>query len=87
MRTLLIFAALLICTAPLHAAPTAKPNPGQNADAQLPFGIPVPGKPNLVYSPYAKGKIMAVAGTIVVNGKTVNIISHRFPLFVSLTLR
>ena len=27
----------------------------------MPVGIPVPGKPGLVYSPYAKGKIMNVS--------------------------
>jgi hypothetical protein len=61
MTILLIFAALLICTAPLHAAPTPTPKPKPNAQAQLPVGRPVPGKPGLVYSPYAKGKIMNVS--------------------------
>jgi hypothetical protein len=69
MTILLILAALLICTAPLHAGPTPKPAPG--AQAQLPFGIPVPGKPDLVYSPYAKGKVVAVAGPVVMGGRTV----------------
>jgi len=55
----LCFAAPLICTAPLHAAPAPKPPPAQE---NLSFGIPVPGHPFLVYSPYAKGKIMDVQG-------------------------
>jgi hypothetical protein len=59
--TTLIFAALLIYTAPLGAAPNSTSKPRQT-EGQLPFGIPVPGKPGLVYSPYAKGKIMSVQG-------------------------
>jgi hypothetical protein len=39
----------------------------------LPVAIPVPGKPGLVYSPYAKGKYIAVEGPIVVGGRTVTI--------------
>jgi hypothetical protein len=73
MKPLPIFVALLMCAAPLHASPTPQPKSGQTAQDQLPFGIPVPGKPNLVYSPYAKGKIVAVAGTTVMNGRTVTI--------------
>ena len=62
MKTLLIFAALLICTAPLDAAPNLTPKPRQTAEAQLPVARSVPGNPGHVYSPYAKGKIIAVTG-------------------------
>jgi hypothetical protein len=55
------FAALLICAIPLHADPTPKPKPKVTAASQLPFGIPVPGNPGHVYSPYAKGKIINVS--------------------------
>ena len=64
-------AAMLICAAPLNADPTPKPKPKATGESQLPFGIPVPGKPNLVYSPYAKGKIIDVAPPTVVGGRTV----------------
>ena len=64
MRTFLILAALLIYTAPLHAAPTPTPKPKATAESQLPFARPVPGMPGHVYSPYAKGKIIAVAGSV-----------------------
>jgi hypothetical protein len=67
------FAAFVICAAPLHADPTPKPKPKVTAASQLPFGIQVPGKPNLVYSPYAKGKIIDVAPPTVVGGRTVMI--------------
>jgi len=66
---LVVFAALLICAVPLNADPTPKPKPKVTAASQLPFGIPVPGKPNLVYSPYAKGKIIDVS--IYKHGETV----------------
>jgi len=60
---LALFAALLLCADPLHADPTPKPKSGKNAQAQqLPVAVPVPGKPGLVYSPYAKGKMMGVMG-------------------------
>jgi hypothetical protein len=62
MTPVLIFAALLICTAPLQAAPTPTPKPARTAQAQLPVAVPVPGNPGHVYSPYAKGKIIAVTG-------------------------
>ena len=42
--------------------PTPKPAP--NAEAHLPVAHSVPGKPGLVYSPYAKGKVIAVAGGV-----------------------
>jgi hypothetical protein len=54
--------AVLICTAPLHAAPKPKPTP--TAQEKLPVAVPVPGMPGHVYSPYAKGKIIAVAGSV-----------------------
>jgi hypothetical protein len=38
--------------------PTPKPAP--NAQADLPVGVPVLGKPGLVYSPYAKEKMIFV---------------------------
>ena len=53
---------VLICTAPLHAAP--KPKPTLTAQEKLPVAVPVPGMPGHVYSPYAKGKIIAVAGSV-----------------------
>jgi hypothetical protein len=56
--TTLVFAALLIYAAPLHAGPKPKTMP--TAQERLPVAVPVPGKPGLVYSPYAKGKIMDV---------------------------
>ena len=43
---------------------------GQNSQVQLPVGTFVPGKPDLVYSPYATGKIIAVAGRIDVGERT-----------------
>jgi hypothetical protein len=56
--------ALLIFTAPLHAAPTPTPKPKATAQSELPVARPVPGMPGHVYSPYAKGKIIAVAGAV-----------------------
>ena len=65
MRTLLIFAAVSMCAAaPLHAAPTPTPKPKATAQSQLPVARPVPGMPGHVYSPYAKGKIIAVSGSV-----------------------
>jgi hypothetical protein len=61
---LILFAALLICVNPLHADPTPKPKPKSTAESQLPVASPVPGMPGHVYSPYAKGKIVAVAGSV-----------------------
>src|SRR5260370_21868736 len=58
------FATLLIFTAPLQAAPTPTPKPVRTAQAQLPVARPVPGMPGHVYSPYAKGKIIAVSGSV-----------------------
>jgi hypothetical protein len=40
------------------------PMPAPISQAQLPVARPVPGKSGLVYSPYAKGKIIAVAGGV-----------------------
>jgi len=61
LLSLWCFAALSICAASLQAAPTPTPKPRQTVQAQLPVARPVPGKPGLVYSPYAKGKIIAVS--------------------------
>jgi len=58
------FAALFICAAPVHAAPTPTPKPTRTAQAQLPVARSVPGMPGHVYSPYAKGKIIAVSGSV-----------------------
>src|SRR5439155_23535561 len=40
------------------------PNPTPHVQAQLPVAGRVPGKPGLVYSPYARGKIIAVTGSV-----------------------
>jgi hypothetical protein len=56
----LLLSASMCFVAPLRAAPAPKPPP--TAQENLPFGIPVPKHPFLVYSPYAKGKIMDVEG-------------------------
>ena len=55
-----LLSASVCFVAPLHAAPKPKPTP--TAQEKLPVGVPVSGKPGLVYSPYAKGKIMSVQG-------------------------
>jgi len=59
----LIFSCLLLSAsmcfaAPLHAAPNSKPT--QIAQEKLPVGVPLPRKPGLVYSPYAKGRVISV---------------------------
>jgi hypothetical protein len=64
MKTLLVFAALLVCTAPLRAAPNPTPKPRQTAEAQLPVARPVPGNPGHVYCPFGTGKIIAVSGNV-----------------------
>jgi len=56
----LLMSASICFVAPLQAAPKPKPMP--TAQERLPVGVPVPGKPGLVYSPYARGKIMDVEG-------------------------
>jgi len=62
MRNLFFLAAVSMCAAaPLLAAPTPTPKPKATAQSQLPVARPVPGKPGLVYSPYARGKIMSVS--------------------------
>jgi hypothetical protein len=55
-----------IWAAPVHGHPTPTPNPksNKNAQAQLPVARPVPGMAGHVYSPYAKGKIIAVSGSV-----------------------
>ena len=58
------FAALLMSAAPLPAAPSPTPKPKAAAESQLPVARPVPEMPGHVYSPYAKGKIIAVAGSV-----------------------
>jgi hypothetical protein len=58
----LLLSASMCFVAPLHAAP--KPRPTPTAQEKLPVAVPVPGKTGLVYSPYAKGKIIAVAGSV-----------------------
>ena len=40
------------------------PKPMPHTPAQLPIAYGVPGKLGLVYSPFAKGKIVAVAGGV-----------------------
>jgi hypothetical protein len=55
----LVLTASMCFVAPLQAAPKPKPTP--TAQEKLPVAVPVPGKPALVYSPYAKGKIMDVS--------------------------
>src|SRR5262245_37636519 len=57
-----LLSASICFVAPLHAGPKPKTTP--TAQEKLPVGIPVPGKPGLVYSPYANGKFIAVAGSV-----------------------
>src|SRR5438105_14543725 len=42
--------------------PTAAPPPTRVAKGDYPYGIPVPGKPHLVESPYSPGKYIDVEG-------------------------
>jgi len=42
--------------------PTAAPPPTKVAKGDYPYGIPVPGKPHLVESPYSPGKYIDVEG-------------------------
>src|SRR5216110_4062027 len=42
--------------------PTAAPPPTKVAKGDYPYGIPVPGKPHLVESPYSPGKYIGVEG-------------------------
>ena len=44
------------------AQPTAAPPPTKVAKGDYPYGIPVPGKPHLVESPYSPGKYIDVEG-------------------------
>ena len=48
-------------TAPASAPPTAAPTK-KIAKGDYPYGIPVPGKPHLVESPYSPGKYIDVEG-------------------------
>jgi len=41
------------------------PEPAPNAQLHSPVARPIPGKPGLVYSPYAEGKVIAVSSGIV----------------------
>jgi len=42
--------------------PAAAPPPTKVAKGDYPYGIPVPGKPHLVESPYSPGKYIDVEG-------------------------
>jgi len=47
---------------PPPAAPPTKVAPTKVAKGDYPYGIPVPGKPHLVESPYSPGKYIDVEG-------------------------
>ena len=47
---------------PPTAAPPTKVAPTKVAKGDYPYGIPVPGKPHLVESPYSPGKYIDVEG-------------------------
>ena len=52
-------------TAPIEQAPTGPPPPAaptKVAKGDFPYGIPVPGKKNLVESPFSPGKYVDVEG-------------------------
>jgi hypothetical protein len=44
------------------AAPAPSATPGKIAKGDFPYGIPVPGKPHLVESPFSPGKYIDVEG-------------------------
>ena len=44
------------------SAPAPPPAPGKVAKGDIPYGIPVPGKPHLVESPFSPGKYIDVEG-------------------------
>jgi hypothetical protein len=47
---------------PPTAAPPTRVAPTKVAKGDYPYGIPVPGKPHLVESPYSPGKYIDVEG-------------------------
>jgi hypothetical protein len=51
-------------TPPMETAPSPPPTaaPTKVAKGDYPYGIPVPGKPHLVESPYSPGKYIDVEG-------------------------
>jgi hypothetical protein len=52
-------------TPPVQSAPTSPPPaaaPTKVAKGDYPYGVPVPGKPHLVESPYSPGKYIDVEG-------------------------
>jgi hypothetical protein len=49
-------------TAPVSTPPPAAAPPTKVAKGDYPYGIPVPGKPHLVESPYSPGKYIDVEG-------------------------
>ena len=52
-------------TPPVQAGPTSPPPaaaPTKVAKGDYPYGVPVPGKPHLVESPYSPGKYIDVEG-------------------------
>ncbi|HEX3618867.1 MAG TPA: hypothetical protein VHU16_00695 [Candidatus Udaeobacter sp.] len=55
-------AEMTAAPAPPTAAPPTKVAPTKVAKGDYPYGIPVPGKPHLVESPYSPGKYIDVEG-------------------------
>ena len=55
-------AEMTAASPPPAAAPPTKIAPTKVAKGDYPYGIPVPGKPHLVESPYSPGKYIDVEG-------------------------
>jgi len=53
---------MTVASPPPTAAPPTKVAPTKVAKGDYPYGIPVPGKPHLVESPYSPGKYIDVEG-------------------------